>query len=142
MRHFTVLLVEDNPDFALLLQEAFGEVHSINDLKVVRDGSELMQFLRQEGEFAGQPRPNMILLDLDLPGKYGLEVLKELKADAEYTAIPVIVLTGSNNPADIKQSYLLGANCFIERPAEFAALTAIVDRLEKFWFSIAQLPGQ
>lgn len=141
VRHFTVLLVEDSPDFAFLLQEAFKELQSKNNLISVRDEIELYRYLQSEGEFSERAIPDLILLDLNLPGKGGQEILKELKSSDQFGAIPVIILTGSTNPAEIDQSYDSGANCFLTRPVNFNDLISLVSILEKFWFSMVKLPS-
>ena len=141
VKPFTVLLVEDNPDFIILLQEAFKELQSKNNLVSIHNAMELNRFLLHEGEFTEYSRPDLILLDLNLPGKNGAEVLRELKSSDELGVIPVVVLTGSTNPADINQSYDLGANCYLTRRANFNDLVNLISMLEKFWFTMVTLPS-
>jgi len=127
-------------DFALLLQEALAELQSETSLAVVRNGTELGQFLGGAGDQAGQPLPNIILLDLTLPGKDGFEILQDRKSSPEFATIPVIVFTGSTNPADVGRSYALGANAFVSRPAGFEELLHVMQAIEEFWLEIVSLP--
>ena len=135
-----ILLVEDNPGDARLTREALCDAKIHNRLHTVADGIEALKFLRREGDFAQSPRPDLILLDLNLPKKSGREVLAEIKADPVLRAIPVVVLTTSQSEEDIIRSYDLHANCFITKPVDFAQFAAIVNRIEEFWFSIVRLP--
>ena len=136
-----ILLVEDNPGDVRLTREALrdGKVH--HDLSVAHDGVEAIQFLRREGEHAGAPTPDLVLLDLNLPRKDGREVLEELKADRHLCRIPVIVLTTSAAESDIMRSYDLQANCFITKPLDLDEYFAVVRSIEDFWLATARLPA-
>lgn len=135
-----ILLVEDNPADTRLTREALRDAKIHNRLHTVADGIEALKFLRREGEYAQSPRPDLVLLDLNLPKKSGREVLAEVKADPALRAIPVVVLTTSQSDEDILRSYDLHANCFITKPVDFTQFTTIVNRIEEFWFSIVRLP--
>lgn len=135
-----ILLVEDNPADVRLTREALRDAKIHNRLHTVVDGIEAMKFLRREGEYAQSPRPDLMLLDLNLPKKSGREVLAEVKADPTLRAIPVVVFTTSQSDEDILRSYDLHANCFITKPVDFTQFAVIVNRIEEFWFSIVRLP--
>lgn len=135
-----ILLIEDNPADARLTREALRDAKIHNRLHTVADGIEAMKFLRREGDYAQSPRPDLVLLDLNLPKKSGREVLAEVKADPALRAIPVVVLTTSQSDEDILRSYDLHANCFITKPVDFTQFATIVNRIEEFWFSIVRLP--
>jgi len=136
-----ILLVEDSPGDIRLTQEAFKEGKLLNSLHVVNDGVEALAFLRRQGKYAQAPRPELILLDLNLPKKDGREVLAEIKADEDLRRIPVVVLTISEAEEDILKSYNLYANCFITKPVEFMKFMDVVRAIEDFWFSIVTLPS-
>ncbi|MGI9056218.1 MAG: response regulator [Pyrinomonadaceae bacterium] len=139
----TILLADDDPDDRLLVQEAFEENHLLNVVHTVEDGEELMEYLNKKGKFAGiAVRPNVILLDLNMPRKTGLEALQEIKADPELRSIPVIVLTTSKAEEDIIRSYDLGVNSFIVKPVTFESLVGLVKTLGNYWFQIVELPGK
>lgn len=135
-----ILLVEDNPGDVRLTQEAFktGKVH--NTLHVVWDGEEAMTFLNREGDYKDAPRPDIILLDLNLPKKDGREVLKDIKCDEKLKTIPVVVLTTSSAEEDILKSYNLHANCYITKPVDLDKFLTIVQYIEDFWLTIVKLP--
>ena len=135
-----VLLVEDNPGDVRLTQEAFKEGKIRNGLRVVMDGVEAMAFLRREGEYADAPRPDIILLDLNLPKKDGREVLAEIKADDELKSIPVIILTTSDAEEDIIRTYNHHANCYITKPIDLEQLINVVRSIEDFWLTVVKLP--
>lgn len=135
-----ILLVEDNPGDVRLTQEALKEGDLPNQLHVVKDGVEALAFLRREGVHADAPRPDLILLDLNLPKKSGREVLEVIKRDDGLKRIPVVVLTTSDAKTDIVQVYDLHANCFITKPVDLEDFMQVVRRIEEFWFSIVQLP--
>jgi CheY-like chemotaxis protein len=135
-----ILLVEDSPDDVDLTIEAFKEHSSPSRLHVVEDGIEALAFLRREGSYASAPRPDLILLDLNLPKKSGHEVLKEIKTDPALRRIPVVVLTTSAADADVARSYELSANCFITKPVDLDAFFAVVSVVDHFWRDIATLP--
>lgn len=135
-----ILLVEDNPGDVQLTKIAMRESVIPNRLNVVEDGVQAMEYLRQEGEFEDAPRPDIILLDLNLPMKDGREVLSEVKQDKNLRRIPVIVLTTSSDERDIHNSYDLYANCFISKPLDIDSFMKMARKIENFWFSIASLP--
>lgn len=136
-----ILLVEDNPGDVLLTQEALRESKVANHLYVVRDGEEAMAFLRRQGLFDRAVRPDLILLDLNLPKKDGREVLAEIKADEDLKRIPVVVLTVSQAEEDILKSYNLHANCFISKPLDLEQFMKVVRSIEDFWLTIVKLPN-
>jgi len=135
-----ILLVEDNPGDARLTIEAFKEGEMNNNLHVIEDGVEAIAFLRREGKYTAAPRPDLILLDLNLPKKDGREVLAELKDDPELRSIPVVILSTSNAERDINNTYDYHANCYITKPVDFEQFVRVVKSIENFWVSIAQLP--
>jgi two-component system, chemotaxis family, response regulator Rcp1 len=135
-----ILLVEDNPGDARLAVEALKESKVHNHLHHVVDGVEAMRFLRREGEYAGMPAPDLILLDLNLPRKDGREVLAEIKEAPELRAVPVVVLTTSAAERDLVKSYDLHANAYVVKPIDLERFIEIVQAIEEFWFSIVKLP--
>ena len=137
-----VLLVEDNPGDVRLTREALrdGKVH--NNLSVAPDGVEALAFLRREGKYADAPRPDVILLDLNLPKKDGREVLEEIKADPSLARIPVVILTSSEAERDIVQAYALHANCYVTKPVDLDQFITVVKSIEDFWFTIVKLPAE
>jgi CheY-like chemotaxis protein len=138
----TILLVDDDADDRLLVREAFEENHLLNVMDTVEDGEELMDYLYRRGKFTGKTtRPSMILLDLNMPRKSGLEALKEIREDAELRSIPVVVLTTSKAEEDIIRSYELGVNSFIVKPVTFESLVELVRTLGRYWFQIVELPA-
>jgi CheY-like chemotaxis protein len=137
---FDILLVEDNPGDARLAQEALKEGRMTTRLQVVVDGVEAMAYLRREGGFANSPRPNLVLLDLNLPRKDGRQVLAEMKADADLRRIPVVVLTTSQAEQDILRSYDLHANCYITKPVDLDRFISVVRSIEEYWCSVVTLP--
>ncbi|MBI2911413.1 MAG: response regulator [Chloroflexi bacterium] len=139
-RPIEILLVEDNPGDVRLTREALKEGKVRNRMSVARDGAEAMAFLRQEGEYADAPRPHLILLDLNLPGKDGREVLEEIKADPDLMRIPIVVLTTSRAEQDILRSYELHANCYVTKPVDLDQFIKVVQAIEDFWLSIVTLP--
>jgi CheY-like chemotaxis protein len=139
-RPVQILLVEDNPGDVRLTQEALKESKIINHLHVVGDGEEAMAFLRRQGKYVQATRPDVILLDLNLPKMDGRGVLAEVKADAELRRIPVVVLTSSSAEQDILKSYDLHANCYITKPVDLEQFSVVVQTIEEFWFSIVKLP--
>jgi chemotaxis family two-component system response regulator Rcp1 len=138
-RTVEVLLVEDNPGDIRLTMEAFKDGKICNHLSVVRDGVEAMAFLRQEGPYANTPRPDLILLDLNLPKKDGRDVLAEIKVEEDLKRIPVVVLTTSNAEKDILRTNDLHANCYITKPVDFEQFIKVVKLIEDFWFTIIKL---
>ena len=137
-----ILLVEDNPGDVRLTQEAMKEGKMRNRLSVAVDGVEAMAFLRQEGKFADAPRPDVILLDLNLPKKDGRTVLAEIKADPDLKRIPVVILTSSKADDDILNSYDSHANCYITKPSDLEQFIDVVKSVEGFWFQIVKLPKE
>lgn len=135
-----ILVVEDSPGDVRLISEALKEGKFNNTLIVARDGVEAMEVLRQEGRFSNTQRPDLIILDLNLPKKDGREVLAEIKADENLKRIPVVILTTSKAEEDILRSYNLHANCYITKPVGFEQLVEIVKKIEGFWLSIVKLP--
>jgi len=135
-----VLLVEDNPGDVRLTLEALKEGKVNNHLSVVEDGVEALAFLRREGKYADASRPDLILLDLNLPKKDGREVLAEIKTDEDLKRIPVVVLTTSKAEEDILKTYNLHANCYITKPVDFDQFVIVVRLVEDFWFTIVKLP--
>lgn len=137
-----ILLVEDNPGDARLAMEAFrnGEAKYKNRLHLVEDGVEAMRFLRREDGYSDAPRPNIVLLDLNLPRKDGREVLEEIKTDPKLKLIPVIVMTTSQAEQDIIESYELQANAYITKPLNFGKFMDVAESTKSFWFSSAELP--
>jgi CheY-like chemotaxis protein len=135
-----VLLIEDSPTDILMTQEALEQGRLLNQLHVVEDGAAALAFLRRQGQYARSPRPDLILLDLNLPKKSGQEVLAELKADEELKSIPVVILTTSKAEEDVVKSYGLHANCYITKPVGFASFVEVVHAVESFWFGVVTLP--
>lgn len=135
-----ILLVEDNPADVRLTQEALKEEKVYNSLSVVTDGEEAIAFLRRQGKYQKSPRPDLILLDLNLPKKDGREVLKEIKNDDSLKAIPVVVLTVSKAEEDILKAYNLHANCYITKPVDISQFIKIARAVQDFWLTIVKLP--
>ena len=137
-----VLLVEDSPGDVRLTREAFTDAKVHINLHVVSDGADAMAFLNHEGQHAKAPRPDLILLDLNLPKKNGREVLAEIKESPALKAIPVVILTTSASEADILRSYLLHANCYITKPVDLEGFLNVVKSIDNFWLSVVQLPRE
>lgn len=135
-----VLLVEDDPGDVLMTREAFEHYRIPNSLHVVGDGEQAMNFLRKTGEFAQVPTPGLILLDLNLPRRNGLEVLAELKSDSELLSIPVVVLTTSQAQEDIVRSYSLHANAYISKPVDFEKFVGVIGQIDDFFLTLVKLP--
>lgn len=135
-----ILLVEDNPGDIRLTQEAFRDARHETPLHVATDGVEAMAFLRREGAFARSPRPDLILLDLNLPRMDGREVLALIKADASLRTIPTVILTTSEAESDILRSYQLQANCYLSKPVHLEDFEALIQSVNDFWLSRAKLP--
>jgi CheY-like chemotaxis protein len=136
-----VLLVEDDPADVLMTREAFEQHQIRSPLHVVGDGEQAMQFLRRAGEFTGAPRPGLILLDLNLPRRNGLEVLAEVKSDQDLALIPVIMLTTSAAQEDILRSYALHASAYITKPVDYDRFIDVIAQIDGFYLSLAKLPG-
>jgi len=139
-RPVEILLVEDSPSDTEFTIEALKEGKVANHLSVVEDGVQAMKFLRRENQFVQAPRPDLILLDLNLPRKDGREVLTELKADPDLKTIPVVVLTTSRAEEDVLRSYQLQANCYITKPVDFKQFLEVVRSIEYFWLVVVTLP--
>jgi two-component system response regulator len=139
-RPIEILLVEDSPADVLITREAFEEAKLLNTLHVVEDGVQALEFLRRQGSYADAPRPDLILLDLNLPRKNGREVLAEIKADKDFKSIPVIILTTSSADEDILNAYDLHANCYVIKPVGFDNFLKAVQSIQDFWFSVVALP--
>jgi chemotaxis family two-component system response regulator Rcp1 len=133
-------MVEDNPGDVRLTMEALREAKVLNRMSVAVDGVEAMAFLRRQGEYATAPRPDLVLLDLNMPRKDGREVLAEVKADPDLRRIPVVVLTTSTAEKDIMESYDLHANCYIAKPVDLDQFLDVVKSIEDFWLTIVRLP--
>lgn len=141
-RSVEILLVEDNPGDVRLTEEALKDNKVHNNLHIVEDGVEALAFLRREGTYSGCPRPDLILLDLNLPRKDGREVLAEIKADEGLRRIPVVVLTTSKAEEDILRAYDLSANCYITKPVDFEQFIRVVRSIEDFWLAMVKLPQE
>jgi chemotaxis family two-component system response regulator Rcp1 len=135
-----ILLVEDNPGDVDLTKEALEGAKVANRLYVAEDGEAALEFLHQRGAFRDMPRPDLILLDLNLPKKDGRQVLQEIKADPELAEIPVVVLTTSQAEEDVFRSYQLHANCYITKPVNFKQFLNVIKAIEDFWLTIVKLP--
>jgi len=136
-----ILLVEDSPSDVALTLAALRDGHMANEVHVVRDGEQAMSFLRGEPPYGDAPRPDLILLDLNLPRKDGREVLSEMKCDERLRAIPVVVLTTSTADADVQHAYESYANAFVSKPVDFDEFFAAIRGIENFWLSIVRLPS-
>ncbi len=142
MRPIEILLVEDNPGDVRLTREALAEAKVRNNLAVASDGVEALAYLRREPPHENATRPDLVLLDLNLPRKDGREVLGEIKADPDLRRLPVVVLTTSTAEQDILESYNLYANCYINKPVDLEQFLGIVTSIEDFWLTIVRLPAQ
>ncbi|HEX6930677.1 MAG TPA: response regulator [Streptosporangiaceae bacterium] len=136
-----ILLVEDDPGDVLITREAFAENKVRNQLSVVSDGEAAMAFLRREKGFASAPRPDLVLLDLNLPRKAGHEVLAEIKSDPDLQRIPVVVLTTSDAEEDILRSYNLHANAYVTKPVDFDCFLNVVRQIDEFFVTVVRLPS-
>jgi CheY-like chemotaxis protein len=137
-----VLLVEDSPGDVRLTQEAFRAVHAAIHLHVARDGAEALAFLKQEGNFADVPRPDLILLDLNLPYMNGSDVLARIKEDENLKTIPTVVLATSGSEVDVVKSFQLQANCYLTKPVQLDALERLIKSVNDFWLTMAKFPPQ
>lgn len=143
MNPITILIADDDEDDRLLAEDALRESSLANNLKFVEDGEQLMDYLKQRGEFSDPikaPRPGLILLDLNMPRKDGREALREIKSDPNLRSIPVIVLTTSKAQEDVLKTYDLGVNSFITKPVTFDSLVDLMQLLGRYWFEIVELP--
>ena len=141
-REIEILLVEDNPGDARLTTEALKEARVRNKLTHIADGIEALALLRQQGKYAGAQRPDLILLDLNLPRKDGREVLAEIKADDRLRRIPVVILTTSQAEEDILKAYNLNANCYVSKPVDLDQFIRVVRTIKDFWLTIVKLPAE
>jgi CheY-like chemotaxis protein len=141
-RAIEILLIEDNAGDARLAREALREAKVHNNLSWVTDGVEALAFLRREGQHAQAPRPDLILLDLNLPRKDGREVLAEVKADPQFRRIPVVILTTSQAEEDILKAYHLNANCYISKPVDLDQFMKVIKTIKDFWLTIVKLPAE
>jgi CheY-like chemotaxis protein len=139
-RPIEILLVEDNPGDARLTEEALKEGKVRNNLHMARDGVEAMAFLRREGTYKDAPRPDLVLLDLNLPRKDGREVLEEIKSDDKLKRIPVVVLTTSKAEEDVLRTYNLHANCYVTKPVDLEKFMVVVKTIDVFWLTVVTLP--
>jgi len=137
-----ILLAEDNPGDVQLTEKALEQGKIVNNLHVAEDGVEAMRFLRQEGEYADSPRPDLMLLDLNMPRMDGQEVLEEMDEDAVLRRIPVVVLTSSEAEEDIVQSYELNANAYLTKPVDFDGFMEVIESIEEFWLAVVKLPPE
>ena len=135
-----ILLVEDNPADARLIEEVFKDTNVNNKIYVVKDGVDAMNFLNKENEYSEAPRPEMILLDLNLPRKDGREVLKEIKRNEELKSIPIVILTTSSAKEDVIKTYSNHANCYITKPVDFDQFLRVITAIEDFWLKVVELP--
>jgi CheY-like chemotaxis protein len=140
-KNIEILLVEDSPADVIITREALSEARLYNTIHVAEDGVEALEFLRKQGKFTAAPRPDLILLDLNLPRKNGREVLAEIKDDPNLKSIPVVVLTTSRAEEDVLKSYDLHANCYVVKPVEFDNFVQAVKSIHSFWFSVVTLPS-
>ncbi len=142
VRPIEILLVEDSPSDADLTVDAFSEARVLNNLHWVEDGVEALTFLRRQGQYNNVPRPDLILLDLNMPKKDGREVLAEIKADSKLKRIPVIILTTSAAERDILKTYELNGNCYVTKPIDVEQFMSVVKLIEAFWLAVVQLPSE
>jgi two-component system, chemotaxis family, response regulator Rcp1 len=140
VRPIEILLIEDSPSDADLAREALGQGKILNNLHFVEDGVAAIDFLRRRSTYISAPRPDLILLDLNLPKKSGVEVLEEIKTDPDLKLIPVVILTTSAAQEDILKSYSLHANCYITKPVDFVQFNRVVRLIEEFWLAVVKLP--
>jgi chemotaxis family two-component system response regulator Rcp1 len=139
---FEILLVEDSPGDVRLTREAIKDAKMHINLHVASDGVEAMAFLKREGRYADVPRPDLILLDLNLPRKDGRQVLEEIKEDSAFMTIPIVILTTSASEEDVLRSYRLHANCYISKPVDLDGFLKVIKSIDSFWLSIVKLPRE
>jgi CheY-like chemotaxis protein len=140
MRPFDILIAEDNEDDILLIREAFEEVNMVNRIAVVRDGEEALAYLRGEDPFRDSPLPGMVLLDINMPKKTGLEVLTDIKAEPRFRALPIVMLTVSEREEDIIRSFEQGACSYIRKPVTFTRFITVVKEFEMYWTLVSKIP--
>ncbi|MEQ8995468.1 MAG: response regulator [Coleofasciculus sp. B1-GNL1-01] len=136
-----ILLIEDDPGDADLTEAALKKSPVKSSLTVISDGEEALAYLRQEGDYNQATHPNLILLDLNLPGLHGREVLHQIKTDERLKHIPVVILTTSDDESEVFRSYKLGANCYVSKPIGLKQFTSVVQSIREFWFTIVHLPN-
>ena len=141
-RPIEILLVEDSPSDANLTIREFGKAKIANNLHWVENGEAAMDYLRCQGEFANALRPDLVLLDLNLPGMDGREVLAEVKADSDLKRIPIVILTTSTDEEDVLRSYNLNANCYVTKPIDMHQFIHVVQLINEFWLAAVKLPGE
>lgn len=141
-RPINILMVEDSPTDVLIAKEALEQAKLHNSLHIVEDGVEALAYLRREGRYSAAARPDVVMLDLNLPRKNGQEVLAEVKADPGLRSIPIVVLTTSRAEEDVVKAYGLHANCYVVKPLDFAAFVEVVHSIRHFWFSVVTLPPE
>jgi CheY-like chemotaxis protein len=139
-RTVEILLVDDNIGDVVLTKEALKGADFSNRVSVARDGFEALDFLRRTGNFTSAPKPNLILLDINMPRKNGSEVLAEIRRDEELKLVPVVILTSSEAEDDIRRAYELGANCYVTKPADLDEMVKLVQAIDYFWTTVAKLP--
>lgn len=139
-RPVTVLFIEDSPSDVLMTRETLDQAKVLIDLHVIDNGIDALSFLRREGRYPTAPRPDLILLDLNLPKKDGREVLREIKSDEAFKRIPVVILTSSSAEEDVMRAYGLHANCYVTKNFDFEGLAKVVRSIERFWFTVVTLP--
>jgi len=137
---YDVLLVDDDPGDACLVREAMRRGRHTCHVHHVSDGDAALAFMRRQGDFAAAPKPHLVLLDLNMPGVSGWDVLRKVKADMELHTLPVVVLTTSDYPTDVSEAYRLGANSFVTKPVDLHQFFATIQGLEAYWFDVAKLP--
>ena len=140
LRPIEILMVEDNPGDVRLTREALKGGKVLNEIHVVTDGVAALNFLRRKAPYEDKPRPDLVLLDLNLPKKDGREVLSEMKSDPDLKVIPVVILTTSQAEEDVIRAYNLNCNCYVTKPVDFEQFTRIVQAIEQFWLTIVTLP--
>ncbi|MBI3548611.1 MAG: response regulator [Elusimicrobia bacterium] len=141
-KRYEVLLIEDDAGDAELIREAWTQSGASVELRVVDDGRKALAYLHRESPYEGSGRPDLVMLDLAVPINKGIDVLKEMRQDAALQPVPVVIMSSSNDPSDVRQSYGLGANCFIAKPVGLDSFLRIVLRIGEFWFGIARLPAR
>jgi CheY-like chemotaxis protein len=142
VRPIQLLMAEDDKEDQMLVRRAFEQAHLMNELVIVEDGEELLDYLFQRGRYAEAELPDVILLDLNMPRKDGREALQEIKADARLRHVPIIVLTSSSADEDVLRSYDLGVSSYIEKPVTFERMVQVVSVLGEYWFQIVKLPAK
>ncbi|MEL6910531.1 MAG: response regulator [Cyanobacteria bacterium J06629_2] len=135
-----LLLCEDNPGDVYLIEKSFADSKTNYDIDNLLNGDRVLPYLRQENQYQSVPRPDLIILDLNLPGKHGFEILEEIKADNVLRTIPVVILSSSRSRQDILKGYELQASCYIVKPADLQAFLAAIEQIERFWLSLVELP--